>query len=114
MTDPTRGTAIRMLLELLQELTTTPPMLYVTWSDFPLWLAHFGAERFMCALRADGRVDLTVTGHFGQWGPVFATTAVDMVRDLELPPFVSGEYRTHVHLPAVELERCELFSKVVA
>ena len=114
MTDTPRGTTIRMLLDLLPAMTTTPPYLYVPWPDFPLWMAHLGADGFTCALRHDGRVDVTLCELVDGWGCVFVTSVVDVVRDTELPPVAAGTLRKSLRLPAVELERCELFGKAVA
>lgn len=114
MTDPNRGPSIRMLLELLADLTTTPPWLDVPWADFPLWMAHLGADHFTVTLRHDGRVDVRLCEPRGDWGCLFVASVVDVVRDTDLPPVTPGEVRESLHLPAVELGRCELFSGAVA
>lgn len=114
MTDPNRGPSIRMLLELLPDLTATAPWLDVPWPDFPLWMDHLGADGFTATLRFDGRVDVRLCEPRGEWGCVFVASVVDVVEGVDLPPIVPGQLRKSVHLPAADLERCELFVKAVA
>jgi len=109
MTDPNRGPLIRMLMELLPDLTTVPPLLTVPWQDFPLWTGHLGADHVLCSLRADGRVNVTAVERVGDWGCLQVTTVVDMVRGTELAPAGSGRGEW---LPVTELDRCELVKAV--
>lgn len=111
MTDTSRGTLVRMALDLLQDLTAAPPLLTVSWQDFPLWTAHLAADHVLCSLRSDGRVNVTAVEQVGDWGPLQVTSIVDMVRGIELAPAGSGQGEW---LPVTELDRCELFVKAVA
>ena len=111
MTDTSRGTLVRMAIDLLAEISTIPPLLTVPWQDFPLWTSHLGADHVLCALRADGRVNVTTVEQVGDWGCLQVTAIVDMVRGAELAPAGSGR---GVWLPVTELDRCELFVKAVA
>lgn len=114
MTDTDRGTAIRMLLDLLPDLCATSPWLDVPWPDFPLWMQALDADHFTAALRHDGRVDVRLCEPRGEWGCVFIASVVDVVRDVELPPVTPGKFRDSISLPAADAERCELFVKAVA
>lgn len=58
--------------------------------------------------------DLRLCEPRGDWGCLFVASVVDVVRDTELPPVTPGKVRESLHLPAVELGRCELFSGAVA
>ena len=111
MTDTSRGTLVRMAIDMLADVTAVPPLLTVPWPDFPLWTAHLGAEHILCSLRSDGRVNVTAVEQVGDWGCLQVTSIVDMVRDTELAPAWSGR---GVWLPVTELDRCELFTKAVA
>lgn len=110
MTDTSRGTLVRMALDLLQDLAVKPPLLDVSWQDFPLWTAHTGAEHVLCTLRADGRVNVTLVERVGAWGSIQVTAVVDVVRDTGLPPVGSGRGEW---LPVTELDRCETFAGAV-
>lgn len=111
MTDTSRGTLVRMAIDMLADLTAAPPLLTVPWADFPTWAAALAAQDVLCALRSDGRVNVTAVERVGDWGSLQVTSIVDVVRDTELAPAWSGR---GVWLPATELDRCELFAKAVA
>jgi hypothetical protein len=113
MTDDndSRGTLVRMAIDMLADLTATPPLLTVPWPDFPTWATALAAADVLCSLRSDGRVNVTAVERVGDWGSLQVTSIVDVVRDTELPPSWSGRGEW---LPVDELERCELFGKAVA
>lgn len=111
MTDTSRGTLVRMAIDVLADLTTTPPLLTVPWPDFPVWTAHIGAEHVLCSLRTDGRVNVTAVERVGDWGGLQVTSIVDLVRGTDLAPAGSGRGEW---LPVTELDRCEQFVKAVA
>lgn len=112
MTDTSRGTLVRMALDLLRDLTVRPPLLEVSWSDFPLWTAHLGADHVLCSLRSDGRVNVTAVEQVGnEWGSVQVTAIVDAVHGVEVPPSATAGSEW---IPVTELDRCFLRPKAVA
>ena len=108
MTDTSRGSLVRMALDVLQDLTTRPPVLTVPWADFPLWLAHLGANEVGCRLRYDGLLLVEATEPVKDWGLITVSTVVESVRGVEVP--FSGEAR----IPVTELDRCVPVGKAVA
>ena len=108
MTDTSRGSLVRMAIDVLRDLTTRPPVLTVPWADFPLWTAHLGVSEVGCRLRYDGCVQLDASEALPDWGVITVSTVVETVRGLAVP--LSGEAR----MPVTELDRCVPIAKAVA
>lgn len=108
MTDTSRGSLVRMAIDVLRDLTTRPPVLTVPWEDFPLWTAHLAVTEVGVRLRYDGCLQVEASEALPDWGVITVSTVVQSVRDVAVP--FSGD----ATIPVTELDRCVPVAKAVA